>query len=236
MLVGLVLMVSALVIMYRCVQRKSRQQKIESKLDSLYSTNDRLDLQVGRLESLLGKLTADTERYSTLQYRAGELQDTVESLEYRRDELERDNLSMTRINGELKRSNTELVEKASHLRDTMAHDEQNIRELEQRIALLKKIREGLEIAVNNIPAEEVHYLSQPIFSMGLPPSAQNHLANHGIQYVGDLVRLDEQYLMEIWGVGPATVERITTKLSENGVCFGMDVIRIDNHWYRRITA
>ena len=79
------------------------------------------------------------------------------------------------------------------------------------------------------------YLSQPIFSLGITPSAQNHLSAHGIQYVGDLIRLDELYLLEIWGVGPATVEKIQTKLKENGVCFGMDVIRVDNRWYRRKT-
>ena len=46
---------------------------------------------------------------------------------------------------------------------------------------------------------------------------------------------DEQYLMEIWGIGPATVERIKTKLNENGAYLDMDVIRVDNRWYRRKT-
>ena len=71
--------------------------------------------------------------------------------------------------------------------------------------------------------------------MGIQPSAQNHLTAYGLRYVGDLVRRDEQYLMEIWGIGPATVERIKTKLNENGAYLDMDVIRVDNRWYRRKT-
>lgn len=235
MLIGLVLMIAALVILYRCARGKSRRQRMSELADTLCSTHDSLELQVRKFDALLGNMSADNERYSALQYRAGQLQDTVDSLEYRRDELDRDNLSMTRINNELKRSSTELVEKAARLRDTITHGEQTLREMEQSIDILRKIREGLEIAVNNIPAEEVTYLSQPILSMGITPSAQNHLAAHGIQYIGDLIRLDEQYLLEIWGIGSATVEKIQAKMNENGVCFGMDVIRVDNRWYRRKT-
>ena len=235
MLVGLVLMITALVILYRCARGKSRRQQMNELADTLYLTHDNLELQVRKFNSLIDKINSDNERCSALQYRAGQLQDTVDSLEYTRDELNRDNQSMTRINSELKRSNAGLVEKAERLRNTIADNEQTIHEMEQSIDLLRKIREGLEIAVSNIPAEEVPYLSQPIFSLGITPSAQNHLSAHGIQYVGDLLRLDEQYLLEIWGVGPATVEKIQTKLKENGVCFGMDVIRVDNRWYRRKT-
>ena len=96
----------------------------------------------------------------------GLLQDTVDSLEYRRDELDRDNQSLMRTNNELKRSNAELVEKAARLRDSIAHDEQAICEAEQSIDLLKRIKEGLEIAMSNIPAEEVPYLSQPDIQHG----------------------------------------------------------------------
>ena len=235
MLIGLVLMITALVILYRCARGKSRRQRMNELADTLLSIHDSLERQVRRLETLSDEIASDNEKCSALQYRIGLLQDTVDSLEYTRDELDRDNQSMTRTNNELKRSNTELVEKAVRLRDSIAHDEQAICEAEQSIDLLKRIKEGLEIAMSNIPAEEVPYLSQPIFSLGITPSAQNHLAAHGIQYVGDLIRLDELYLLEIWGVGPATVEKIQTKLKENGVCFGMDVIRVDNRWYRRKT-
>ena len=235
MLIGLVLMITSLVILYRCARGKSRRQRMNELADTLLSIHDSLELQVRRLETLSGEIASDNEKSSTLQYRVGLLQDTVDSLEYTRDELDRDNQSMTRINNELKRSNAGLVEKAERLRDTIADNEQTIREMEQSIDLLRKIRDGLEIAVSNIPAEEVSYLSQPIFSLGITPSAQNHLSAYGIQYVGDLIRLDELYLLEIWGVDPATVEKIQTKLKENGVCFGMDVIRVDNRWYRRKT-
>ena len=83
MLIGLVLMVSALVILYRCVRRKSRRQRMNELADTLLSTNDSLELQVSKLEILLGTLSDDNERCSALQYRAGQLQDTVDSLEYR---------------------------------------------------------------------------------------------------------------------------------------------------------
>ena len=235
MLIGLVLMVSALVILYRCVRRKSRRQRMNELADTLLSTNDSLELQVSKLEILLGTLSDDNERCCALQYRAGQLQDTVDSLEYRRDELERENLSLERTHDELMRSNAALVEKADGLRDAIEKNGQAVVGLEQRIDTLRRIREGLEAAVENLPAEEMPYLSQPLFSLGIQPSAQNHLTAYGLRYVGDLVRHDEQYLMEIWGIGPATVERIKTKLNENGACLDMDVIRVDNRWYRRKT-
>lgn len=165
----------------------------------------------------------------------GQLQDTVDSLEYRRDELDRENLSLARTHDELMRSNADLTEEAARLRNAIVQDGQAVVELEQRIDTLRRIKEGLEIAVENKPAEEIPYLSQPLFSLGIQPSAQNHLTAYGLRYVGDLVRRDEQYLMEIWGIGPATVERIKTKLNENGACLDMDVIRVDNRWYRRKT-
>ena len=209
MLIGLVLMVSALVILYRCARGKSRRQRMNELADTLLSIH-------------------------ALQYRAGQLQDTVDSLEYRRDELDRENLSLARTHDELMRSNADLTEKAARLRNAIVQDGQAVVELEQRIDTLRRIKEGLEIAVENKPAEEIPYLSQP-FSLGIQPSAQNHLTTYGLRYVGDLVRHDEQYLMEIWGIGPATVERIKTKLNENGACLDMDVIRVDNRWYRRKT-
>ena len=79
----------------------------------------------------------------------------------------------------------------------------------------------------------VHYLSQPIFSMKMTPIVRSKLESHGILYIGDLIQLNEEYLMEIWGIGPVALERIKTKLNENGVWFGMDVIRINDRWYRR---
>ena len=235
MLIGLVLMVSALVILYRCARGKSRRQRMNELADTLLSIHDSFELQVRRLETLSGEIASDNEKCSSLQYRAGQLQDTVDSLEYRRDELDRENLSLARTHDELMRSNTDLTEKAARLRNAIVQDGQAVVELEQRIDTLRRIKEGLEIAVENKPAEEVPYLSQPLFSLGVQPSAQNHLTAYGLRYVGDLVRRDEQYLMEIWGIGPATVERIKTKLNENGACLDMDVIRVDNRWYRRKT-
>ena len=55
--------------------------------------------------------------------------------------------------------------------------------------------------------------TEPVFSLGITPSIKSHLESHGILYIGDLIHLNEQYLMEIWGVGPVTLEKIKTKLN-----------------------
>lgn len=233
MLVGLVLMITALVLMYRCASGKSYRRKMEKLADTVASDKEDIDFLVKRFGYLFEEMSSDHRKESILKDHAARLQEFVEELEYRRDELETDNRSMTDINSELKRGNAELVQKAARLRDEISHGEQTLRETGQHIDTLKRIKEGLEIALNNMQAEEVHYLSEPVFSMGITPSVRNHLEAHGIVYIGDLIPFGEPYLMEIWGVSPATLEKIKTKLNENGVCFGMDVIRVGNHWYRR---
>ena len=169
MLIGLVLMVSALVILYRCARGKSRRQRMNELADTLLSIHDSFELQVRRLETLSGEIASDNEKCSSLQYRAGQLQDTVDSLEYRRDELDRENLSLARTHDELMRSNTDLTEKAARLRDAIVQDGQAVVELEQRIDTLRRIKEGLEIAVVNKQAEEIPYLKQPLCSLGFQP-------------------------------------------------------------------
>lgn len=233
MLVGLLLMITALVLMYRCARGKSCRRKMERLADSVASDKKDIDFMVKRFGYLFDEMSADHRKESVLKDHAARLQELVDELEYQRNELEADNRSMTHVNDELKRSNAELVQKAARLRDEISCDERTIRDMGKYIDSLKRIREGLEIALNNLPAEEVHYLSEPIFSLGITPSIRGHLESHGILYIGDLIHLDESYLMEIWGVGPVTLEKIKNKLNENGVRFGMDVIRVGNHWYRR---
>ena len=235
MLIGLVLMVSALVILYRCARGKSRRQRMNELADTLLSIHDSLELQVRRLETLSGEIASDNEKCSSLQYRAGQLQDTVDSLEYRRDELDRENLSLARTHDELMRSNTDLTEKAARLRDAIVQDGTGRRRTgaahrhpEKNQGRLGDCRGEQTGGRNTLPLAAA-------IQLGIQPSAQNHLTAYGLRYVGDLVRRDEQYLMEIWGIGPATVERIKTKLNENGACLDMDVIRVDNRWYRRKT-
>lgn len=233
MLVGLVLMITALVLMYKCARGKSCRRKMEKIADSVASDKEDIDFLVKRFGCLFEEMAADHRKESILKDHAARLQELVEELEYQRNELETDNRSMTDINDELKRGNAELVEKSTRLRDEISCSEQTIRDMGKYIDSLKKIREGLEIVLNNMPAEEVHYLSEPVFSLGITPSIRRLLEAHGILYIGDLIHLDESYLMDIWGVGPVTLEKIKTKLNENGVWFGMDVIRVSDHWYRR---
>lgn len=233
MLVGLVLMITALVLMYKCARGKSYRRKMEKIADSVASDKEDIDFLVKRFGCLFEEMAADHRKESILKERAARLQELVEELEYQRNELETDNRSMADINDELKRGNAELVEKSTRLRDEISCSEQTIRDMGKYIDSLKKIREGLEIVLNNMPAEEVHYLSEPVFSLGITPSIRRLLETHGILYIGDLIHLDESYLMDIWGVGPVTLEKIKNKLNENGVWFGMDVIRVSDHWYRR---
>ena len=233
MLVGLVLMITALILMYKCTRGKSCRRKMEKIADSVASDKEDIDFLVKRFGYLFEEMSADHGKESILKDHAARLQELVEELEYQRNGLEADNRSMTDINGELRRSNAELVEKAIQLRDEIRQDELTIQKMKEYIDSVKRIKEGLEIALNNLPAKEVHYLSEPIFSLWITPSIRKHLEAHGISYIGDLIHLDESYLMEIWGVGPVTLEKIKTKLNENGVWFGMDVIRVGNHWYRR---
>ena len=233
MLVGLVLMITALVLMYKCARGKSCRRKMEKIADSVASDKEDIDFLVKRFGYLFEEMSADHRKESILKDHAASLQELVEELEYQRNELETDNRSMTDINDELKRGNAELVQKSTRLRDEISYNEQTIRDMGKYIDSLKKIREGLEIVLNNMQAEEVHYLSEAIFSLGITPSIRRLLEAHGILYIGDLIHLDESYLMDIWGVGPVTLEKIKNKLNENGVWFGMDVIRVGNHWYRR---
>lgn len=233
MLVGLVLMITALVLMYKCVRATSCRRKMEKIADSVASDKEDIDFLVKRFGYLFEEMSADHGKESILKDHAARLQEIVEELEYQRNELEADNRSMTDINDELKRDNAELVQKSTRLRNEISYNEQTIRDMGKYIDSLKKIKEGLEIVLNNMPAEEVHYLSEPVFSLGITPSIRKHLEAHGILYIGDLIHLDDSYLMDIWGVGPVTLEKIKNKLNENGVWFGMDVIRVGNHWYCR---
>ena len=233
MLIGLVLMITALVLMYKCVRGKACHRRMERLADSVASDKEYIDFLVKRFGYLFEEMSAAHGKESILKEHAARLQELVEELEYQRNELEADNRSMRDINSELKQGNAELVQKSTRLRDEISCNEQTIRDMGKYIDSLKKIREGLEIALNNMPAEEVHYLSEPVFSLGITPTLRSHLETHGILYIGDLIHLDESYLMDIWGVGPVTLEKIKTKLNENGVWFGMDVIRVGNHWYHR---
>lgn len=61
MLIGLVLMITALVILYRCARGKSRRQRMNELADTLLSIHDSLELQVRRLETLSGEIASDNE-------------------------------------------------------------------------------------------------------------------------------------------------------------------------------
>lgn len=233
MLFGLVLMITALVLMYKCARGKSCRRRLEELADSVASDKRQMDFLVKRLDGILDDMAAENEKSSVLKHHTARLEELVEELDYKRRELEASNRSMADINGELARSNAGLVEKATRLRDEIGQNELAIRESEEYIDSLQRTKEGLDIAVNNMPAEEVHYLSRSLYDMGITPTVRAKIEAHGIVYIGEMVRLSEEFLMDIWGVGPVNLERIKARLSEHGVWFGMDVIRVGDRWYRR---
>ena len=165
--------------------------------------------------------------------RREEMVESIKQLENQRTQLKTENSSLVKLQGELRNTNDELVRRAGQLREDVRQGELVIHKIEERIDTIKSTKEGLEIALYNMPAEEIHYLSKSIFCMGLPSSARGHLESNGILYIGDLIPLSEQHLLDIWGVGPASLERIKAKMSKHDIWFGMDVIRVGNHWYRR---
>lgn len=233
MLAGLVLMVTALILMYRCARRRNPRRKVEELAESLVSVKEDFAYKLQRFDYLLEAVADENKHISFLKNRIVQLQEMAEELKDKHNELDRSVASLTVIQDELRNGCDSLADRAARLRTEISRGEQTLREIERRNDNLKKIKEGLEIALNNIPAEEVHYLSKPVFSMGITPSICDRLEARGILYIGDLIPLSEQHLIETWGVGPVTLERIKTKLNENGVWFGMDVIRVGNHWFRR---
>lgn len=226
-------MVLGAVLIYYSMKDESPRQKLKKLADSVVSDKKDIDYQIQRFGYLLDNMAADNGKSSVLKCHVARLEELIKELNCKRDELESNNRSMTDVNDELKRSNAELLKKAFELRDEIQQKELKIQQQEEYINSVQRIKEGLEIALGNIQAEEVHYLSQPIFSMKMTPIVRSKLESHRILYIGDLIQLNEQYLIEIWGIGPVALERIKTKLNENGVWFGMDVIRINDHWYRR---
>lgn len=235
MLVGLVLMIAALIILYRRAKGKIRRNKLEELAESFATAKCEFDQNSRRFNNLLDCMEADNEKLSALKGQIYWLEDSVNTLENKKRDLEVNIASLTGVESELRKNIESLVGQSSRLHVEFSFSEQDIHKLQRQIGSLRKIKEGLEIAVNNIPAEEVHYLSRPIFNLGIMSSARNRLAEHGILYIGDLIQYDEHYLIDIWGIGPATVEKIKTKMVENGVHFGMDVIRVEDHWYRKNT-
>ena len=225
MLIGLLLMITALVLMYRCARKRSPRRKLEELAEALVSVKKDFAYKLQRFDYLLEMIADENEHVSFLKRRITQLQ--------KRGKLDENIESLTNIQAELRESSDTLVEQSARLRTEISYSEQALREIGQRIEYQKKIKEGLEIALGNIPAEEVHYLSKPVFSMGITPSVCDRLEARGILYIGDLIPLSEQHLIETWGVGPVTLEKIKTKMNENGVWFGMDVIRVGSRWFRR---
>lgn len=226
MFAGLVLMITSLVVMYWCAR-----EKLGWRMDEIIDTFNSVKCDIRSHKESMDELLKD--RVNVNGHESSWLRDSIGKLEEKRDELDRSIKSLTDIQSELMKSADSLTEHSRWLRDDISDKKKTVHNLEQRIDSLKKIMEGLEIALDNIPVKELHYLSKPVFSMGITPSICDRLKARGILYIGDLIPLSENYLSEIWGVGQVTLERIKDRMKENGVWFGMDVIRVNDRWFRR---
>ena len=179
-LFSIALMILGIVLMYKSMKGNSCRQRLAKLADYIASDKENINFQIKRFGYLLDEMAADNEKNSILKCHADRLEELVTQLDHTRNELEISNLSMADINEELKRSNAELVKRATQLRNEIQQDELAIQKIQERLDSLKRIKVGLEIALNNIQAEEVHYLSEPVFSLGITPSIKSHLESHGI--------------------------------------------------------
>lgn len=229
----LIVMILGIVLIVKGLRDQYLENKKKAATDAAESDKQRIDNLVSAFSSLLGKMSADNEKCTVLAYQVTRLKNLVNELENRQKELEDSNRVLSDVNTELKRSNTTLINKAKDLREDIRQREEAIKDMENYVDSIESIKLGLEIAVNSIDAEEIPFLSRAITSLGVTPSVRERLAKEGILYIGELIYLSEDYLMDIWGVGPVTIDKIKNKLNENGVWFGMDVIRINDRWYRR---
>lgn len=232
----LIVMILGIVLIVKGLRGQYLENKKKAAADAAESDKQRIDNLVSAFGSLLGKMSADNEKYTALSYQVTRLRNLVNELEIRQKELEDSNRLLSDINTELKQSNIMLINKAKGLHEDIRQREETIRDMENHIDSIESIKAGLEIAVNNMDAEEIPFLSRAITSLGVTPSVRERLAKEGILYVGELTQVSEDYLTDIWGVGPVTIDRIKNKLNENGVWFGMEVIRINDRWYRRKTT
>ena len=192
MLFCIVLMVLGAFLIYYPIKDESPRQKLKKLADSVASDKKDIDYLIQRFSYLLDNMAADNGKGSALRCQIAKLEEVVKELNGKRKELELNNRSMTDVNDELKRSNAELLRKASELRDEIQQQEIKIQQQEEYINSVQRVKEGLEIALDNIQAEEVHYLSQPIFSMKMTPIVRSKLESHGILYVGDLIQLKDE--------------------------------------------
>lgn len=230
---NLAMMILGLILIIKGLRDQYLENKKKAAAEAAESDKQRMEKLVSAFSSLLGKISADNEKFAALSYQVSRLRCLVNELESRKKELEESNNALSDINMELKRSNGTLIDTAKDLREDIRQKEDTIREMESYVDSLESIKAGLEIAVNNIDAEEIPFLSRSITSLGITPSVRERLVREGIQYVGELTQVNEDYLTDIWGVGPVTIDRIKNKLNENDVWFGMEVIRINDRWYRR---
>ena len=217
---------------YNSVKAESHRQELQQICDFLQSRKDTMDSLLIRFDSILGDMASDNERNTVLKNHARELQSLVWQLEYKQNGLEASIRSTEKTRDDLLRSRDRLIAEVNNVREEIRCGNDTIKHIESRIDSLDGIRAGLEIAISNIPAEEIHYLSNSLYSIGMTPSVRRHIEAEGIRFIGDLISINENYLTDIWGLGPVNLERIKKKLRENGVWFSMDAVRVNNHWFR----
>lgn len=106
MLIGLLLMITALVLMYRCARKRLPRRKMEELAEALVSVKKDFAYKLQRFDYLLEMIADENEHVSFLKRRITQLQEITEELEEKRGKLDENIESLTNIQTELREAAT----------------------------------------------------------------------------------------------------------------------------------
>lgn len=231
-LFGIVLMILVLVQTYNSVKAEAHRQELQQLSDFMQSRKDTMDALIGRFDDILSDMASDNEKNTVLKNHAIELDKLVKELRYEQSCLDSGNRSLKRVRKRLRNDKEKLINETSEIREKIRQKKDTIAQLDIRINTLKKVKAGLDMDMDEIKAEEISRLSEPLSVMNIQPMVKTLLESQGIKCVGELACLDRDYFLGIKGIGPVSVERIEAALREKGLCLGMEAVKVNDRWYR----
>ena len=188
-----------------------------------------LDGLLSRLDAFFSEVSDDNEKCELLRSEISHLQILLGELDA---EHSTKKAKLSNLAGEEMR----IVNDLTKMENRIFEGESELRQLEEHLAFIKKEREGLKMAMGEIPMEESEYLGTSVDSLGLHLSATKRLKMAGLYYVGDILDAGENFLRDLYGIGPSNVERIKELLHRHNIYFAMETIRIGNRWYYQPTS
>lgn len=232
-LLGCVLIILVFVLTCNSVMISRRNELLDQIYNAMVSFREEACSLNDNCNSLLKEIESGNDKCTLLADRIVNLENLIGQLDKKADELHAENETLMNTKHELLNCNRRLSDEAFTLRKDVQHEKDTLRQLKNQTDSMKGLKAGLEIALNSILAEEIPFLSKPISQLDFMSAVEHYLKYDGIIYVGDLVSLSEERIISINGIGNTTLERIKKRLEDNGVRLGMDLIRVNNHWYRK---